>query len=572
MADFISPGVYSKIIDLSEYVQTVPSTIGFLPIITDRGPDNELVFTNARDFYIDFGEPNINYAGKAFGQGPYIASSFLKESESLYVIRCLPTDACYSNMYFRSTIGPDSTAAVSVVSRTGINTYDELRTTVDDTQDDDVLVIYGVGRGEYYNNYKINLSRPANPLEQKTAGKYDKYILDIYQKQKDLDPVTGSPQYQIISTFEVSFDSTRLDNAGESMFIEDVINRYARYIRCHANKDKCAEAIDHYADFSTPFLVGENTEPIAIENGSSGTLFNTSGIDPTVATTILGRAYVGQLEKPKVNYDDTGYELLEEVLDLDNYYFTVVLDGGYPFDVKMQAVSLVQTRLDCMAFIDNGDNTSYSMALNERTNGETSSINSRYVALYESYSKIFDIYTGRDIWVSPVYHMANIIPYTDNVSEIWYAPAGFNRATIASIKELRYSPRLAERDQFYLNQINPIVKFNVGYTVYGQLTTQRRPTALQDVNIVRLVLYIKRALEQFCKFYIFELNDQETWTAIQQEVNRFLKNIQNRRGLYSYSVEVGANEYEQKSKQVHVNIMLQPTRVIEKIYLNFYIK
>ena len=57
--------------------------------------------------------------------------------------------------------------------------------------------------------------------------------------------------------------------------------------------------------------------------------------------------------------------------------------------------------------------------------GATYSLNSRYLAIYEPYSKIYDVYTGRDIWITPVYHMANIIPYTDNVTELWYAPAAF---------------------------------------------------------------------------------------------------------------------------------------------------
>ncbi len=115
------------------------------------------------------------------------------------------------------------------------------------------------------------------------------------------------------------------------------------------------------------------------------------------------------------------------------------------------------------------------------------------------------------------------------------------------------------------------MKFNVGYTVWGQLTTQRRTTPLQDLNIVRLVLYIKRALEQFCKYYIFELNNESTWNGINNQITYFLKDIKDKRGLYSYGVEVGATEYELKNKQIHVNVTLNPTRVVEQIHLNMYI-
>ena len=91
MAQHVSPGVFVSIVDLSEYVRNVPSTIGFVPIICESGPDNELIATNGEDFYKVFGEPDIKYAGRTWGQGPYVAHSFLQQSDSLYVMRCLPT-------------------------------------------------------------------------------------------------------------------------------------------------------------------------------------------------------------------------------------------------------------------------------------------------------------------------------------------------------------------------------------------------------------------------------------------------------------------------------------------------
>ena len=124
----------------------------------------------------------------------------------------------------------------------------------------------------------------------------------------------------------------------------------------------------------------------------------------------------------------------------------------------------------------------------------------------------------------------------------------------------------------YLKQLNPIVKFNPGYTVFGQLTSQAKPSALQDINIVRLVLYVKRALEQFCRFFIYEQNDALTWSQVSGGVVDFLEEIKKKRGLDSYNVEVGASDYEKKTKTFHVNVTLQPTRVVEKIELNFFIK
>jgi hypothetical protein len=198
-------------------------------------------------------------------------------------------------------------------------------------------------------------------------------------------------------------------------------------------------------------------------------------------------------------------------------------------------------------------------------------MNNYFVALYESYSKVSDPFTGQDVWFSPMYHMAYLLPRNDNVAEIWFAVAGFQRAAIDSIKELRYNPRLGQRDQLYLKQINPIVKFAQGYVMWGQLTSQAKSSALSDLNIVRMVLFAKRAIEQFCRFFIFEQNDPITWAAVSGQIVEFLEQIKKKRGLSDYSVEVGATEYERKTKRFHVNIILDPTRTVEQIELNFFI-
>ena len=581
MAINVSPGVFTKIIDLSEYVRQVPSTIGFIPIICEKGPDNELIFTNSVDFYTDFGEPNINWAGSAYGQGPYVCDSFLRESDALYVIRCMPTDAAFANVTLiaeATSYGTDGTSNVTVGSEAGMNNFTEINTLlIDDMTDanndgtDVAVMFYGAGRGEWYENFKVRIAAHSNP----SVAENGIYLLDIYKRQEDDDPETGLADWGIILTLEVSFDPNSLDSAGDSLWIEDVVNTYSKDIKCKASATLCTYLVTNgNCDWSEPFTITDSTDTgsgsYQFDNGSDGTLFdtNTGRITTSVGDSLLTLAYTGLL--PKISKTEiSDYLTVDEVLDTDDHYFTIVLDGGYSTNIKQGGIYvLVTTRKDCVALIDNGDNISPNAAVTAR---DATPFNTKYMARYEPYSKVFDKFTGRDIWVTPVYHMANIVPYTDNVAELWFAAAGFNRATIGIIKDMRFSPRLADRDRFYLKQINPIVKFNVGYTMWGQLTTQSRPSALQDLNIIRLVLYIKRALEQFCKFFVFEQNDAITWEQIGKNIRSFLTQIQNKRGLYSYSVEVGSTEYEIKQKKVHVNVILNPVRVIEQIHINLFI-
>ena len=651
----VSPGVYTKIIDLSTFIQVVPSSVAFMCGLSKKGRDNEVVFVGSRaDFISEWGEPKITDYSKSFGQGPYVAYNHLGESGALYWMRVMPDDAAYSN--FRIDTGlanADATASVSITYVEGLNTVTEIKSELALAGETKPLAfLVPIGRGEYYNSLGVRLTKHTNPTIDGI------YVLDVYERQSDGGDV-------IIESFDVSFDPSATDLAGESIFIVSILETYSSLLRCYmtlANGDYTsgyelvskiydkdigtvtvnkgagtASITDNKQDFSdwqknpetgnssyvivakdargneiwgwmgassgtdnetinvfpdrnlTSSTKGWNglpatlaafdinsaityvikqshvniaapftsSEPVPLRKGSDGDLLNPDGsLDTTVAENLLEEGYAGTI-------DDT-------ILDTENLFFSLVYDAGYPADVKTAITTLCATRRDCVGIIDNGDNSTVNAAIITRNTVNT--FNNYHIALYEPFNKVSDPFTGEDIWFSPVYHMSYLIPRNDNVAELWYAAAGFNRGSIDSIKELRYNAKLGERDAMYLKQLNPIVLFSNGHTVWGQLTSQAKPSALQDLNIVRLVLYCKRAIEQFCRFFIFEQNDQVTWTQVSSEIVDFLDVIKNKRGLDNYTVEVGATAYEKKIKTFHVNITLQPTRVVEKIELNFFIK
>ena len=645
----VSPGVYSKIIDLSQFVQAVPSTIGFIAAITEKGEDNVLKFIGSRSDYIsEFGEPDISVYGKNYGQGPYCAYNYLGESGALYFMRVLSDNASFANLRVDAVFGStDTTASMQITYVEGINTTSEFGTNLQQSGTTyPICFLRPIGRGQWYNKLGIRLTEVSNPTL------WDTYVLDIYEKQSDAQDV-------IIESFEVSFNPLARDTAGESLWIVDVLNLYSSVLRaemyisesletysagydinvrvydkeigttsvtltsgsaditdikqnfadwessvgpadyCIIAKDSRGieiwgwlgsasgtddETISVYSDrmltlqawngnttdfdpttdieyrvkksYGSVAQAFTSSEPAPLRKGTDGDLLQADGtLDTAEATTLLAQAYSGLI-------DDT-------VLDNENTYFSMVFDCGYPSDVKTAISTLCQTRRDCVGILDNGDNASATLSLAARTN--THNFNNYYVALYEEYNKVFDTFTGQDVWFSPVYHMSYILPRNDTVAELWFAAAGFNRASIDTIKELRFNPRLGERDQMYLKQLNPIVKFQPGFTVWGQLTSQAKASALQDLNIVRLILYIKRALEDFCRFFIFEQNDEITWSLVATQIVEFLETIKKKRGLYSYTVQVGASDYERKIKRFSVDVTLLPTRVVEQINLNFFI-
>lgn len=302
----------------------------------------------------------------------------------------------------------------------------------------------------------------------------------------------------------------------------------------------------------------DSAEERELDAGSLGSLINplTNQIDPVVATDILVKAYAGITDP--------------NILSTDNIWIDLVFAGGYPRDVKDKAVELAETRRDCVSILDLDDNLSVEVALRKRS--ESYYYNTWYAALYEPYRKIREPYCGKDIWVSPVYHTAWLIGTNDRINAVWYAVAGFERGMEEGIKELRYTPNLSERDAFYLNQINPTVQFREGKVLWGQLTTHRKPDAMQNLNIVRCVLYIKRALENYSRYFLFDFNDVITWKEIERGFAQFLKTVKEARGLYSYSVKVYADEYMRRKKEARASIILEPMRDLEKLYLDFFIK
>ena len=677
----VSPGVYSKIIDLSNYVQAVPSTIGCIMALTKKGRDNQFLFIGSRaELISEFGEPDIRDYGKNYGQGLYEAYNFLGESGALYFQRCLPNNATYGHIKIDVQYGPlDSTAAVIVsYCSASLNTINEIRSNLEKVGNTYPLcIIRPIGRGDYYNAISVRITEHANQMFNGV------YVLDVYEKQSDGDEV-------IVESFEVSFDPKATDRSGDSIFISHILNMYSSYLRCEMEQTESTEEevvyapgydivakvydkeigsvsvdktlgvlFDNKQDFgdwqtdpesgnadyvviakdakgnslygwlglatgtlqdsinvwngrdldiasrgwtcNDPDVIpeGETTSnltralaafdeetiityeirqsftsiadaflsdtPVPIKKGSDGDLLDASGrFVQSEGEFALVQGYAGLLTNPA-----TG-QIEDSITDTENFYFTMVFDAGYTSNVKTTISTLVQTRRDCIALLDNGDNPTFTAAMTKRQKDHK--FNNFYCALYECYNKVYDVFTGANIWVSPLYHMSYLFPRNDNVAEIWYAAAGFNRGAIDTIKDLRYNVKLGQRDQFYLNQINDIVRFSSGYVVWSQLTTQAKPSALQDINIVRLVLYCKRAIEQFAKFYIFELNDEITWNSFNSQVINFLEEVKKKRGLYSYSVETSATEYERKRKIFHCDMILEPTRVVEQIHLNFFIK
>jgi len=244
-------------------------------------------------------------------------------------------------------------------------------------------------------------------------------------------------------------------------------------------------------------------------------------------------------------------------------------------------LQMCESRGDCMSLIDPPFGLRAQQVV-DWSNGILFSdlaraINSSYGALYHPWLKIFDQFSGNDVFIPPSGHVSAVYARTARDTEQWFAPAGLTRGRLITPIDTEVDLTQGERDLMYGygNAVNPIVNFpQDGIVVWGQRTLQRKQSALDRVNVRMLLIFIKKNATQFLRQFIFEPNDNITRAQVVSISNPFLADIQARRGLTGFAVvcDERNNTPERIDRnELHVAYFLKPTRAVEFIQLNLVI-
>ena len=197
--------------------------------------------------------------------------------------------------------------------------------------------------------------------------------------------------------------------------------------------------------------------------------------------------------------------------------------------------------------------------------------------MYWSWLQVTDPYSGQDIWLPPSGYVASQIAYSDKVAEPWFAPAGLNRGKLNTPIAIEYNPNKGERDMLYGNKniVNPIVNYKgQGLTIWGQRTCQRKPSALDRVNVRRLTNYLKKVIAASTEYYVFEPNDEYCWQKWVDMVEPKLAAIKAKRGVYDYRVIMDSTTVttdDINNNRMPGKLMYKPTKTAEFIPLDFMI-
>jgi phage tail sheath protein FI len=234
-------------------------------------------------------------------------------------------------------------------------------------------------------------------------------------------------------------------------------------------------------------------------------------------------------------------------------------------------MDLASNRGDCIAVVDM---VGYGQTMTTVTT-QAATYDNSYSATYFPWLQVRSRETGKMNFVPPSAVIPAMFEYNDKVSAEWFAPAGLNRGTLASVLRPERKLSLTERNFLYQGKVNPIAQFSgVGTVVYGQKTLQAAATALDRVNVRRLLISLKRYIKRVAEDLVFEPNTQITRNKFLNQVNPYLEYIQQRQGLYSFQVVMDDSNNTADvvdRNQLVGAIYLQPTRVAEFIYLDFNI-
>ena len=312
--------------------------------------------------------------------------------------------------------------------------------------------------------------------------------------------------------------------------------------------------------FAVPFQHGfDGNNPAApLFVGNQITAGNTMGFDCSSTTTSGSVSYKRAINAVS-NPDD---------IDINMLVTPGIVHKLHPA-VTNHAIDKIEERADAFYVMDGsayGDNVATAVS-NVKT------LDTNYVATYYPWVKIDDPSTGTGVWVPPSVVIPGVIAFTDRVAHEWFAPAGLNRGGLASVRMAKKKLTHTDRDQLYDGRVNPIASFpGQGVVVFGQKTLQAKPSALDRINVRRLLIRLKKFIASSSRFLVFEQNDSSTRARFLNIVNPFLESVQSNSGLSAFKVVMDDSNNTPDvidRNQLVGQIFIQPTRTAEFIVLDF---
>lgn len=243
-------------------------------------------------------------------------------------------------------------------------------------------------------------------------------------------------------------------------------------------------------------------------------------------------------------------------------------------------LALAEAKGDCLFLVDPPAGLDRDAVIawhNGESDYEHDKFDSSFGALYYDWVTIYDSVNSRNVNVPPSVVVAPTIAYSDRTSEVWFAPAGLTRGLVRGALNTVTPLNKSDIELLYSgnNCVNSIYSDpQVGLVIWGQKTLARTDTAMNRVNVRRLLNYLKRVVTAACNYLTFEPNDRITWNSFELKVRPILQSIQAKRGIYEFKIVRGetiVTESDIDNYRMPCMILIRPTKAAEEIPIYFTI-
>lgn len=461
-----------------------------------------------------------------------------------------------------------------------------------------IWYIFAYGAGKPYNNYFISGVRNSTIekmyLNSNGDALYPYAFMDIAVYKKNDDDTTSLVEGPwTVSLINKTGSGTTIRDVytGNELYIVTVVNRKSKIIQMleslGANKLMTTGTNITYpytpdvnnriivqSMLSRGDILGRTTVGsggMFLESGTNGSLFdenNTLNYNSNTAyQTLVASAYDGSLEST-----DGSVELIVQDI-YPAYQFDYILCGGYGANAAYSAKTLVDLRDDCLLLADTGAN--YQSADEDLTARENNvPWNSYNAALYVQYRQITDTSTGREFYITPVYHAIDRHLYTDTTYWISEPVAGIEKGAIEESITLSYRPKITKMGDLVEAQMNPTIVEPDGTYFITQLTTLKKLSVMQRQHVVKFMHYIKKKLPSVLKDVVQRKATTYWLNEANERVNGFMNpfvdqgDSDNYASITSYDATL---DFDDSASELTITLTVTPIRAIEKVTITILV-
>jgi phage tail sheath protein FI len=602
MGTYLSPGIYTREVDFSFYVKQISTSSCGMVGVAERGPINKPVLVTSWEQF-------INKFGSYLQAGylAYAARAFFDNGGSVLFVNRIahltdPTDrnsltAVKAQVVLKDrrvataslvtgTVGTDRIAWRAIQPGAAGNAVSvELVVSGNDTP----LSVEVLGQAITVNLATDGAGDPASISDQVVAA------------------VVGSPEVSALVTAEThdagivqaaasatlaggqnAMDTLKVRAADEgtwgarlSIQVEDgSLDPSGAFNLVVRHKGEVVEvfkdlSMDEAAPNHVELVVNERSDFITVEDLGSASGLPTDR--PVIGVFDLSGGDDGLTGLDDADYSGdpsqhTGFYAFDEIDALN----LIMVPGVTTAEVIHAGVTYVENRQDLMLLAETPIHLEPLEAVDFRKGQGMYShgaFNSSYAALYYPWIEINDPVTGKRKLVPPSGAVAGCYARSDKKTHVWYAPAGIDRGRVFNALSLGYKTSRGERDVLYPEGVNVIASFpDSGINIWGQKTLQSQPSALDRVNVRRLMMFIEEAIAESSRFVVFEPNNPQTWRALIRLINPFMQDIKDKGGLYDFAVQCDEETNTPAvidRNELVARVFVKPTKTAEFIELNF---